>query len=90
MKVKKLLLASVLILGLYRVTAQITITNADMPNLNDNILISVNTSLANFHPDSTGANYTWDYSKLIPDSQRYVNFVSAATTPYPFFIGNST
>ena len=90
MKVKKLLLASILFLGLYRVTAQITITSADMPNLGDNILISVKTSLINFQPNATGANYTWDYSTLIPDSQRHVSFVSAATTPYPFFIGNST
>jgi gliding motility-associated-like protein len=89
MKVKKLLLASVIFLNLYHVSAQITITKADMPSLNDNILISVNTSLANFHPDSTGANYTWDYSKLIPDSQRYVKFVSAISTPYPYFFNSS-
>jgi gliding motility-associated-like protein len=82
MKIKKLLLASILFFGLHSLSAQITITNADMPNLNDNILISVNTSLANFHPDSTGANFMWDYSKLIPDSQRHVQFVSAASTPY--------
>ncbi|HXU26329.1 MAG TPA: hypothetical protein VN698_03795, partial [Bacteroidia bacterium] len=90
MKVKKLLLAPVLFWGLHSASAQITITSADMPNVNDNILISVNTSLANFHPDSTGANFTWDYSKLIPDSQRYVKFVSALSTPYVFFLGNST
>ncbi len=82
MKINRLLLASALLLSLYRLSAQITITTADMPNANDNILISVNTSLSNFHKDSTGANYTWDWSKLIPDSQRYVKFVSAASTPY--------
>ncbi|HTA62335.1 MAG TPA: gliding motility-associated C-terminal domain-containing protein [Bacteroidia bacterium] len=86
MKVKKLLLASALFFGLYTASAQITITSADMPNPNDNILISVNTSLANFQPNLTGANYTWDYSKLIPDSQRYVSFVPPASSPYPLFI----
>ncbi|MEO8761786.1 MAG: gliding motility-associated C-terminal domain-containing protein [Bacteroidia bacterium] len=90
MNLKKLLAASALLLPLCKLSAQITITSADMPNLNDNILISVNTSLANFHPDSTGANFLWDYSNLIPDSQRYVNFVSATTTPYTFLAFNST
>src|ERR1700756_3871040 len=84
MKIQKLLLASFLFLGLQRTSAQITITSADMPNLNDNILISVNTSLANFQPNATGANYTWDYSKLIPDSQRYVDFISPLSSPYQF------
>jgi gliding motility-associated-like protein len=86
MKVKKLLLATALFFGIYSVSAQITITSNDMPNVSDNILISVNTSLANFNPSLTGANYTWDYSKLVPDSQRYVNFVSAISTPYTLFL----
>jgi gliding motility-associated-like protein len=81
---KKQIFAALLFLSLYRLSAQITITSADMPNTGDNILISVNNSLANFHKDSTGANYLWDYSNLIPDSQRYVNFVSPLTTPYAF------
>lgn len=89
MQVKKLLIAAILSLGLQHLSAQITITSADMPNVNDNILISVNTSLANFHPDSTGPNYIWDYSKLIPDSQRYVKFVTPLSTPYLFFYASS-
>jgi len=90
MEIKKLLIASVLLLSFSKLSAQITITNADMPNVNDNILISVNTSLLGFHPDSTGTNFFWDYSRLIPDSQRYVNFVSAITTPYALLAFNST
>jgi gliding motility-associated-like protein len=82
MNIKKLLFASVMFVGLHSLSAQITITKADMPSVNDNILISVNTSLSGFHADSTGANYIWDYSKLIPDSQRYVKFESPAATPY--------
>ena len=88
MKIKKLLLIS--LLSFSKLSAQITITSTDIANLNDNILISVNTSLSGFHPDSTGANFFWDYSRLIPDSQRYVNFVSAATTPYALLAFNST
>ena len=82
MELKKLLLASALFLSVYQLSAQITITKTDMPNVNDNILISVNTSLSGFHADSTGTNYTWDWSRLIPDSQRYVKFELPSATPY--------
>jgi gliding motility-associated-like protein len=82
MKTRNLLFASALLLSLCQLPAQITITKTDMPNLNDNIVISVNTSLANFHMDSTDANYLWDYSKLIPDSQRHVIFEPASATAY--------
>src|ERR1700760_3576479 len=90
MKIKKLLIASALFVFFGKLPAQITITSADLANLNDNILISVNTSLSGFHADSTGPNFFWDYSRLIPDSQRYVNFVSAAATPYALLAFNST
>jgi len=91
MKIKNLLLTAALFLTLFRLQAQITIANADMPNVNDNILISVNKTLANFNPASTGPNYLWDYSTLIPDSQRYVKFESPTATSYsvPFaFLSN--
>ncbi|MGZ3866659.1 MAG: gliding motility-associated C-terminal domain-containing protein [Bacteroidia bacterium] len=79
---RKLLLPAIIIWSAFQLPAQITITKNDMPTLGDNILISVNTSLSGFHKDSTGANYFWDYSRLIPDSQRYEQFVSPAVTPY--------
>ena len=82
---KKVLLP-LLFIGLsFQTQAQITITSADMPNTNDTIRLSVKTSLSGFSPAATGANYTWDYTNLIPDSQRVVKFVSASTTPYSIF-----
>ena len=47
-------------------TAQITITSADMPNAGDSVLISVANSIDTNDINLTGANYTWDYSTLIP------------------------
>ncbi len=82
MKIRKLLLTSAIAFAMCSSQAQITITQADMPVVNDNIVISVNTGLSGFKKDSTGANYLWDYSKLIPDSQRYVKFDPASSTPY--------
>src|ERR1700752_779660 len=82
MKLRKLFFANALILCLYPLTAQITITHSDMPTVNDSVLIIVNTSLTGFNPGATGANYTWDYSTLTPDSQRYIKFASPASTPY--------
>ena len=82
MNISKFLIVSALFATLSHLSAQITITTADMPSLNDNLNISVNTSLSGFKKDSTGANYLWDWSNLVPDSQRFVKFVSAAVTSY--------
>lgn len=65
-------------------TAQITITNADMPNVNDEVLYSVKQTLPNFNASLTGPDYKWDYTSLIPDSQRVEKIVSPASTGYPF------
>ena len=65
-------------------TAQITITSADMPNAGDSVLISVANSIDTNDINLTGANFTWDYSTLIPTFQRYENFDSPLTFPTPF------
>lgn len=65
-------------------SAQITIVSSDMPNAGDSVLISVTTSIDTNDVNSTGANYTWDYSTLIPDFQRYEKFDSPFTFPLPF------
>lgn len=64
--------------------AQITIGTSDMPNAGDSVLISVTTSIDTNDVNLTGANYTWDYSTLIPDFQRYEKFDSPLTFPTPF------
>ncbi len=52
--------------------AQITITSADMPDANDSLYVSTTTgdnSLIGQDPAVTGANYSWDFSGLIPIAQ---------------------
>jgi len=65
-------------------SAQISITSSDMPNAGDSVLISVSTSIDTNDVTLTGANYSWDYSTLLPDFQRYEKFDSPLTFPVPF------
>ncbi len=64
--------------------AQITINSSDMPNAGDSVLISVTINIDTNDVTLTGANYTWDYSTLAPDFQRYEKFDSPLTFPTPF------
>lgn len=82
MRIASRFLAAALILMAGRTYAQISITKNDMPNAGDTIRLSVKTALTGFQPDSTGTNYTWNYSFLTPDSQRVVQCVSGFNTPY--------
>lgn len=66
--------------------AQITIGSSDMPNAGDSVLISVTNNVDTNDIALTGANYTWDYSTLIPNFQRYEKFDSPLTFPTPFNI----
>lgn len=68
------------------VYGQITISSSDMPNSGDSVLISVTTNIDTNDVNLTGANYTWDYSTLTPDFQRYEKFDSPLTFPTPFNI----
>lgn len=65
-------------------SAQITITSADMPNAGDAVLISVANTLGTSNPTLTGSNYTWDYSSLIPTIQRYEKFDAPGTFTSPY------
>ena len=70
--------------------AQITITSADMPSVNDTFRLSTTSNIQGLDPLLTGTNYSWDYSTLVPDSQRIDTFFSVATTPfaYQFYFNN--
>ena len=81
---KKLLVFILLCSSKLLSIAQITITSADMPNVNDEVLFSVKQSLTGFNPLQTGPNYKWDYSTLLSDSQRVEKMVGPTTTGYPF------
>ena len=77
---KNLILLICLIAG-YISQAQIQITQANMPSINDTIRYSVsNSNSLNFI--QTGANYAWDYSTLNRTSQDLYRFQALLSTPY--------
>jgi len=72
-----------LLSGLVSVTGfgQLSLTNTSFPEANDQTFMS---TLLDLQIDyaSTGANYTWDYSGLVPTGQRITDYkpLSAAST----------
>jgi hypothetical protein len=77
---KNLILLICLIAG-YISQAQIQITQANMPSINDTIRYSVsNSNSLSFI--QTGANYAWDYSTLNRTSQDLYRFQALLSTPY--------
>ncbi len=66
----------------------ITILSSDMPVVNDTIRYSTaaTTGLnAAAIAASTGANFTWNYSALVPTSQLLESFKSSLSTPYALY-----
>ncbi|MGZ4049454.1 MAG: hypothetical protein ACXVNN_08825, partial [Bacteroidia bacterium] len=68
--IKKLLFPSMIFVSA-ALSAQITVTSSDMPNAGDSIFISVTNSVGTIDPTLTGASYSWDYSTLTPNLQRF-------------------
>ncbi|PKP44816.1 MAG: hypothetical protein CVT95_10670 [Bacteroidetes bacterium HGW-Bacteroidetes-12] len=82
-----------LILSLFftvNLVAQITISDSDMPLVNDIYHISTTSNLQGNDPVLTGTNFLWDYSQLQAIAQRSDTFVSVSSTPfaYQFFFNN--
>jgi hypothetical protein len=76
-------------------TAQITINSGDMPAVGDTLRFSEATpaSAVGKNFAATGANYTWDFSTLLPASQMVDSFVGVLSTPilyYPTFLTKAT
>ncbi len=89
MKISTLFFVSVFLIN--SLSAQITITSADMPIVNDTIRLSVTNNIQGQNPALTGVNYVWDYSMLTASSQKIDTFFSVTSTPvaYQFFFNNS-
>lgn len=68
--------------------AQITLTGSDFATSNDTVRMSRTTDFG-IDFSSTGANYTWDYSSLVPESQLLRDFssISNAGTFAQFLFG---
>lgn len=69
------------------VQAQITITQQHMPSAGDTIRYSTATTSGSLDFQSTGANYTWDFTNLQPNSQGLYEFKSSLQTPYILSFG---
>lgn len=87
---KKYFILLTLCISTVFLAAQITISNNDMPSVNDIYHISITTNLQGNDPALSGTNYLWDYSLLQSTTQRSDTFVSVTSTPfaYQFFFNN--
>ncbi len=86
---KFLLSISFCLMGIYQLQAQITITANDLPAVNDEIRFSVGSGSVNLN--ATGADLTWDFSKLKATNQELIKFSAPLQTPYLLqFLTNST
>ena len=88
MKKFTLLLSAFFLTNLF--FAQTTITNSDMPSVNDTFRLSETNNIQGGDPVLTGPNYTWNYAALTPASQRIDTFYSVTSTPiaYQLFFNN--
>ncbi len=78
--IKSILLSFSLTFSL-ALTAQITITSADMPNANDSLYISTTNFIGSHVAAETGANFKWDYTDLKPTLQQGEKFVAPGKFP---------
>jgi hypothetical protein len=65
-------------------TAQITITQNDMPSQGDTLRVSYAASTANVNHTLTGANFLWDFSALTPTAQQVFEFATPTALPFNF------
>ncbi len=67
--------------GMIHLSAQITITNADMPSQGDSIRVSYATgTTANY--SSAGPNMLWDFSSLVPNAQQMIHYDAPTALPF--------
>lgn len=69
--------------------AQITLNSTDFSNANDTVRLSSTTDFAIDYA-STGANFSWDFTSLIAESQKLLDCqdISAASSLSQFLFGN--
>ncbi len=74
--------------------SQITVTTTDMPISGDTIRLSTASPLSTVDLTQTGANFTWDFTALVPDSQVVDTFLAVSSTGaiysiyFSAFLGN--
>src|SRR5688572_19796600 len=78
---KNIIWSMLILFGAFKLNAQIQITSAHMPSLNDTVRYSGSNSTGiNFR--TTGANHSWDFKTLNCVSQEVLKFQSLLSTPY--------
>lgn len=78
----KISLTVLALLGLTQANAQITLTEADAPSINDAYpVIYDTTDVASVDIGTTGNNQSWDYSSLNSDQEDTILFLDPAATP---------
>ncbi|MCX6272044.1 MAG: hypothetical protein NTU44_12655 [Bacteroidetes bacterium] len=82
---KKIIVLSLALFGLiFNSLAQITINRNDMPNVGDSMRRSKTYSMYNLDYQTSGTNFTWDFSTLDWVSQQVDNYVAVSTTPVTY------
>ena len=85
MRMSKILIVIFLTLGIKVTFSQITIESTDMPSASDTVRTSIAIQPFNFDFSATGENFTWDFSELLPASQRLDTFKTIQETPVFFW-----
>jgi len=82
---KHFLLTMFVVITFNNSNAQITITMSQMPSSGDTGRYSIANlnSISNY--TTTGANYNWDFSSLVPNDQWMRKFQPSLSTPYGFY-----
>lgn len=83
---KKLFILLSFLLGIGTTYAQITITSSDMHVVNDTVRTSVAYNVEQFDFEATGANFTWDFSTLIPAAQTIDTFYAVNSLPILIYL----
>ena len=81
---KKIITLFTLVLTATITFAQITITDVDMPSVNDTIRLSLTNNIQSIDPALTGTNYSWNFSTLTPTTQRVDTFFAVSSTPFAY------
>lgn len=81
---KNILPMSIVLLIPYMGSAQVTITNADMPDAGDSVRVSYALTLGPVNHTLTDTNYVWDFSFLTPTAQERIEFITPTAFPFNF------
>jgi len=79
---KKFFLASLILISLQSFS-QISLSSTDFPTDGNSYVVSTLSDAGAIDYTSTGANFTWDFSQIVPQSQDTIAFVSASNSSLP-------